>query len=153
MSLYNMLHGYEPTAALVVSILAVDPRTFPRFRDAYLTYLDATDTTAVMVVLTRTGASNRAAFSAENENMRQLPGYLDDADDEFDSTFALFRYALPDEYQKLAQKHLLENGPPLTLREKTMQATGPDQTTRQRAAAANLWSMVSSTNRKSDHGA
>ena len=142
MSLYNMLHGYEPTASLVLGVLEIDPRVIPRFRDAYVTYLDDTKTAAVMVVLTRSGDGNRAAYKDENEAMRRLPGYLSDADDEFDSTFALFRYTLPETYQTTLLDYLAENGPPLSLRGKTMQATGPDQTVRQREAAASLAEQI-----------
>jgi hypothetical protein len=142
MSLYNALHGFEPTAPLVLGILVIHPNDIPRFRDAYVTYLNDTKTAAVMVVLTRTGSFNRETYAEENEALCALPGYLSDADDEFDATFALFRYTLPETYQKTILEHLAENGPPLTLREKTMQAVGPDQTVRQRAASATLAEQI-----------
>ncbi len=132
MSLYNMLHGYEPTANFVLSVLNIPPTEIPRFRDAYLTYLDETKSEPVMVILTRTGGGNRDAFENEILQLQQLPGYLDSTDDEFDSTFALFRYKLPEHLQPEILEFLSEHGPPLTLREKTNQATGPDQTRRQK---------------------
>jgi hypothetical protein len=143
MSLYNLLHGYEPTAAAVLDILHIDPSGIPRFRDAYLTYRDETQSSPVMVILTRTGGVNRTDFAEQNAALCALPGYIDNADDDFDSTFALFRYEVPPVLQALTMQHLSEVGAPLTLQQKTEQATGPDQTIRQRLAVDGLTEQLS----------
>jgi hypothetical protein len=142
MSLYNMLHGYEPTAQFVLQVLNLAPAAIPRFRDAYITYRDETKTVPMMVVLTRTGANNRHDYVEENDKLRQVTGYIDDIDDEFDVTFALFRYAVPNEYETDVLQYLLEHGQPLTLRQKTEQAIGPDQTKRQKDASQNIMEQL-----------
>jgi hypothetical protein len=144
MSLYNMLHGFEPTAGFVLHVLNVYPSAIPRFRDAYVTYRDeVSDKDAlVMVILTRTGGANRDEFAAENAGLCLLPGYLDTADDEFDSTFALFRYALPEQWHAHLMEYLTVNGAPMTLRQKTEQASGPDQTVRQKQATEKMLKLI-----------
>lgn len=141
MSLYNMLHGHEPTARFVLSVLKVNPEKMARFRDAYLTYGDDKQT-PVMVILTRTGGGNRPDYEDANAYLRTLDGFLDDTDDTFDSTFALFRYAVPEDLRAGVLTFLTEHGAPLTLEEKTYQAIGPDQTKRQRDATAQLGEML-----------
>jgi hypothetical protein len=138
MSLYNMLHGFEPTAPFVIRALEIDPRRIGRFRDAYLTYRDATRAEPIMVVLTRTGGGNRPDYEEANAFLRNVTGYVDDADDEFDPTFALFRYQVPPHLRDVVMDHLKDHGVPLSLREKTMQATGPDQTRRQKTATEQI---------------
>ncbi len=94
MSIYNMIGGRHPCAGLCLLLLKLDPGQVPRLRDAW----PADDGTKV-TVLTRTGGGNREQYTAENEWMRQRPGYLFDDDDEFDSTYAHFHYAVPEKYQ------------------------------------------------------
>jgi hypothetical protein len=89
MSLYNQLFGFHPLAPMVLSALKLHPTGIPRFRDAW--YWDPE-----LVIYTRTGGDNRSAYTAENDRLRAVPGFLRDEDDEYDSTFALFFYALPE---------------------------------------------------------
>jgi hypothetical protein len=138
MSLYNALHGFEPTAPLVLELLKLSPASIPRFRDAYITYRDEKQTEPVMVVLTRTGGPNREDYADHIGKLCEAPGYIDNVDDEFDYTFALFRYELPMALHEPTLKFLVEQGPPLTLRQKTEQASGPDLTLRQRNASKSI---------------
>jgi hypothetical protein len=96
MSLYNMVNGVNPLAEFLLSAINLDLASIPRFRDVWL----STDLASV-VVLTRTGGGNREDYEVENAAMAAHPGYLGDADDDFDSTFAKFRYTMPPE--KLAE--------------------------------------------------
>jgi hypothetical protein len=154
-NLYNMMHGYEPTAGFVLQALNVNPDAIPRFRDAYVTYRDKPPEAGekagvmIMVILTRTGGPNRPDYEVENASLRLLPGFIDDVDDEFDSTFALFRYTLPDQWRPQLVHWLSLSGPPMTLRQKTDQVVGPDQTKRQRAATDHLVNMLSEKLKKS----
>lgn len=141
MSLYNMLHGFEPTAAFVLRVLRVEPDRIGRFRDAYLTYADDKQT-PIMVVLTRTGGGNRPDYEDENAFLRRLDGFIDDQDDQFDSTFALFRYAVPEGLRAAAIAFLYEHGTPMSLREKTDQAIGPNPTERQKEAEEQLRALL-----------
>jgi hypothetical protein len=61
------------------------------------------------VVYTRTGGGNRDEYSAENIAMTNRAGYLRDEDDSFESTYALFHFAVPESLKE----HIpvaLENG-------------------------------------------
>jgi hypothetical protein len=113
MSLYNAVFGVNSMAGLLLQILGIHARDIPRFRDCYL------DTTArekpLIVIYTRTGGGNRAYFDKPgpsiadeypgpyNEDLRKLPGFIHDEDDEFDSTYALFYFNVPYEDQGLPQ--------------------------------------------------
>ena len=75
-------------APLILNILKVTPADVPRFRDAYFH-------NGMLVLYTRTGGGNREAYAEQNQKLRELPGYVSDDDDTFDSTFANFRYNPP----------------------------------------------------------
>ena len=123
MSLYNALHGFEPTAQIVLAMLDLEFGNIPRFRDAYFSWvnLDAM-TDPVAIVLTRTGGGNRSGYVEENEAMRKVAGYRSDRDDDFDSTFALFTYSVPEAVREAVETHLRDHGVPLTLKQKTDKA-------------------------------
>jgi hypothetical protein len=92
MSLYNSLHGIQPTAALVLAMLGfTDTREIPRFRDAFFIERDGKFYAAIR---TRTGGGNREEYKEANDRLRTVEGYVSDEDDAFDSTFALFIYNL-----------------------------------------------------------
>lgn len=82
MSLYNAIMGFNPLASHVLADLGLTQDDVPRFRDAYITE------DGKLAILTRTGGANREDYAAENEKLRQVPGYIRDHDDEFDTTFA-----------------------------------------------------------------
>lgn len=90
MSLYNLVHGVNAAAGTLLHSLGIGPGVVPRFRDCYLT------PEKQIVILTRTGGGNREYYTAENQKLRELPGYVSDKDDDFDSTFALFTYNPPE---------------------------------------------------------
>lgn len=123
-NMYNMVHGVEPTCEITLSALALDPSKMARFRDAYITYRDETKQAPVLVIMTRTGGSNRRDYQEFNEAMTQLPGFIDDRDDEFDRTFALFRFVPPANIRETAMRFLDKAGSPKTLREKTFGVVG-----------------------------
>lgn len=111
MSLYNALHGVNPIADILLSLVGVSPNDVPRFRDCYI------DENKNIAIHTRTGGGNRdfyenaarckanypeyfeegkEPFSGPwNDDLRALPGYLYDQDDDFDCTYATF-YFKPD---------------------------------------------------------
>jgi hypothetical protein len=102
--LYHVVFGTNTLAKPFLEILKIDPRIVPRFRDCFL-YHDGQS----IVIYTRTGGGNRIEFKNENQNMRKWPGYLRDEDDSFDTTYALFHFAIPDEIKKDIPI-LLDNG-------------------------------------------
>lgn len=93
MSLFNNVFGFISEAALLLNILGMEPDTIPRFRDCFY------DTEEHRIVIhTRTGGGNREEYEEENQEMTCHPHYLEDSDDDFDSTYANFYYSVPEEY-------------------------------------------------------
>lgn len=110
-----MLFGVNAHAPVLLKILGTDPYKVPRFRDCYVSPEDDE-----IVIHTRTGGGNRDYYeSAErcresyphyfeegkepptgpwNSDLRALPGFLRDADDDFDCTYADFHYSFPPEF-------------------------------------------------------
>lgn len=123
MSFYNMLHGVNPFSKILLGLLGTDLDGVPRFRDCFLTDKE-------IVVYTRTGGGNRDSYdnaesrmrnypdlyTAEeakegpfNDDLRALPGFLRDDDDEYDTTYARFYFAVP-EHGKRAVELLRDMG-------------------------------------------
>ncbi len=117
MSLYSALFGQNVLAPILLSILGTTREQVPRFRDCFLA-VDGNDLTGI-AIYTRTGGGNRPFYeSAEsqvaqygsdlrvpegpfNADLRKLPGFLYDLDDEYDNTYATFFYAIPDEVRPM----------------------------------------------------
>jgi hypothetical protein len=107
-SLYNAIFGVDVAAPAVLAALQIRPNQIPRVRDLW-------KKDGKLVIYTRTGGRNRAYFdSAEsrkrespeatdeelagpyNDDLRALPGFLRDYDDEYDTTYALFEFEIPE---------------------------------------------------------
>lgn len=106
MSLYNLVHGFNPSAPLVLTMLKLTPEAVPRFRDAWI---EVHEGAPRLVVYTRTGGGNRDEYAGSNAAMALVPGYQGDADDDFDSTYANFYYAVPEGFREVVDK-LVEIG-------------------------------------------
>ncbi len=117
MSLYNMVCGTDPLAGPILGLLGFKSMNdIPRFRDAYLD--DKVEGDPTFVVFTRTGGGNRQTYELNdpehtpegpyNDDIRRMPGYIDDFDDDFDSTFAHFRFRIPDEVRADVDKLIAE---------------------------------------------
>ena len=89
-----MLLGRHPIAGPLLYSLGFESeeevRQIPRLRDVYL-YDDE------IRILTRTGGGNRPDYEAENQALRERPGFLRDWDDAYDSTFAWWAFSWPDD--------------------------------------------------------
>ena len=108
MSLYNMLFGVNPSAGVLLGMLGTDIGGVPRFRDCYLSGDN-------IVIHTRTGGGNRDYYDSLesrldeypeseydgpfNADLRTLPNYLRDRDDDFDSTYADFYFSIPEKFK------------------------------------------------------
>lgn len=108
MSLYQAMFGTCPAADILLRMLGTEQAKVPRFRDCYL------DGERI-AIHTRTGGGNREWYESRqclvdhygseedyqgpfNADLRKLPGFLYDEDDDFDSTYATFYYSWPAEY-------------------------------------------------------
>jgi len=102
MGLYNALFGVNPSAPLLLAMLGTSADKVPRFRDCYI--VDDT-----ICIHTRTGGGNRDYYESRdegenegpcNEDLRALPGFLRDVDDDFDSTYADFYFSVPEKFKE-----------------------------------------------------
>lgn len=93
MSLYNLINGVNPAAFFFLPMLGHHPDEYPRFRDCFVEQ----DPDRI-VVFTRTGGGNREDYAEENHWITTLPGFVSDDDDDFDSTFAYWRFAVPERW-------------------------------------------------------
>jgi hypothetical protein len=96
MSLYNMLMGHNPLAGDWLGFLEIHPNDFGRFRDAWL---EEKSGEIRIVVLTRCGGGNREEYMYVFEDMREHPQYIESYDDEYDPTYALFVFQVPEKYK------------------------------------------------------
>lgn len=104
MNLYNLLHGYNKLAYPILELIRLTSSNpdltsqclFPRFRDAYVKENE-------MVVLTRTGGGNRVEYSELNNKITKHSLYIKDHDDEYDSTYALWYFRIPEEFSILIE--------------------------------------------------
>lgn len=115
MSLYNMMNGVSPAAFLILPMLGKHPDEYPRFRDCFLNDEDHPEYADHIHVYTRTGGGNRESYTDENQAMRDMPGFVTDFDDGFDSTFASWVFKVPErwraDYEKIKGRKIKEVSP------------------------------------------
>lgn len=114
MSLYNMMNWVHPATFTILPIYGHHPDYYPRFRDFFpgkVTRHESTvdsmgiprfvsDGSLCFTLYTRIGGNNRADYSEQIAHLRWLEWYVEDYDDSFDSTFAMFIFSVPKEWEK-----------------------------------------------------
>lgn len=110
MSLYNMLFGKNPFSGMLLAFLGTTEDAIPRFRDCYV------DEHGMIVIHTRTGGGNRNDYERDrgpsewnsdgpfNDDIRALPGFVRDEDDDFDCTYADFYFKPNDDVAELVKQ-------------------------------------------------
>lgn len=114
MSMYNLVNGNNPAVTLLLPMLGKHYNEYPRFRDCWINarewkisedgmpYVgDKEEFTGepMLYVYTRVGGGNRESYEAEIEELQDMPTYIEDYDDDFDSTYATFVFSIPDEWK------------------------------------------------------
>lgn len=118
MNLYNVVHGENKFANILLASLGFSSKTeIPKYRDCWY---DG----KFIVVYTRTGSGNRDYYDSEescrehypadfmmpekeppkgpwNSELRNNSYYLEDEDDDFDSTYAKFYFTVPNSIKDL----------------------------------------------------
>lgn len=97
MSLYNMMFGENQLAPLIVRTLGKTEGDFGRFRDAFVA-------DGKICIYTRCGGGNREDYLDVFEQMRDHPNFLEDKDDDFDSTYCTFFFSFPDDFKRELEK-------------------------------------------------
>jgi len=89
MSLYNMLHGFNPNTEQLMNLLELTPADFGRYRDVYLK-------NGYIVVHTRNGGGNREYYEDVFDAMENHPWYSHNEDCDFDYTYADIYFKIPE---------------------------------------------------------
>ncbi len=96
MSFYNMLHGANPNAAQLMSLLQLNTGDFGRYRDVYLN-------DGYIVVHTRCGGGNREDYQDVFDMAEGHQWYSHNEDCDFDCTYADIYFKIPEgEVQTMA---------------------------------------------------
>ena len=93
MSIYNVIHGTNPLAGLLLGLLGYTPGRFGRFRDCHLVKEDGD---LQIQVFTRCGGGNREDYQEVFDWARKEENYIRDFDDDFDSAYATIEFKFPD---------------------------------------------------------
>ena len=109
MSLYNMINGVKAATFFIMPVLGRHPDEYPRFRNFFIGDPNRTDTEDKLIVYTRTGGGNREGYEAENQAIREMPGFLFDYDDDYDSTYACCVFDVPEKWADDITKVLAGN--------------------------------------------
>lgn len=99
MSFYNMINGVKQATFTVLPMLGKHPDSYPRFRDCFLYDEDHPEYDKCIQIYTRTGGGNRESYWNENQEMKNMPGYIIDFDDSFDSTYASWIFEVPKKWE------------------------------------------------------
>ncbi len=149
MSLYNMVHGSNPALGLVLALLDKPASHFGRLRDAWVEGQE--DGSCILAVYTRNGGGNREHCGDAEEGLEcgctgciasySLPAdplYISDSDDDYDCTYATFRFRVPEDAEvrirEQAQRENIELPAGWSLRDVAQVA--PDMRERWEAAIA-----------------
>ena len=105
MSLYNLMFGVNKMAGFLLGVLNTSHHEIPRFRDCWLA-----EKGTQIIIYTRTGGGNRPYYDRPgdgdyegpwNDNIRAIPGFIKDEDDNYDSTYAKFYFEVPETWKQM----------------------------------------------------
>lgn len=102
-------------------MLEKHPDDYPRFRDCFVGKatnsedtdqfgipLKISDSQDLISIYMRIGGGNRESYAQEIQELRNIPQYVEDYDDSFDSTFATFVFTIPDKWKNEFHKIIHE---------------------------------------------
>lgn len=92
MSLYNMLHGFNPACVLIMPMLGRKQKEYPRFRDCFVTEENN------IAIYTRVGGGNRGCGYGE-ETLYKDENFIRTYDDEDDCTYATYEFKVPEKWK------------------------------------------------------
>ena len=91
MSLYNMLHGFNPACVFIMPMLGRKQDEWPRFRVCWVE-------DGNIAIYTRVGGGNRNCGYGEEELYKD-PNFISTYDDDFDSTYATYLFSVPEKWK------------------------------------------------------
>lgn len=92
MSMFDWAIGNSGWPEQVLMAVRVIPAEIPRYRDHWVER-DSEDS-VIVAIYTRVGGGNRPDYQEWLSNVRLLPSFVSDSDDEFDSTYCTLRFRL-----------------------------------------------------------
>lgn len=137
MSMYNLVMGdgrEVDRVSFVLNVIGLEPADCGRLRDAWFErWTDGEQEQIVAALYTRNGGGNREHYDDNTDEgpwcnctgciaEYRLPAqayYLRDADDEFDSTYATFYFAVPAEHVAVVRDYA---GEPINMSERWLAA-------------------------------
>lgn len=111
MSLYNSLFKENEDSVALLGMIGCTKESIPRYRDVFIC-----DKGENIIIYTRTGGGNRGDYQEEIDKLKSNPNYLEDYDDDFDETYAYFKFKVPEKYSETTKKLFKEE--PETVHEK-----------------------------------
>lgn len=115
MSLYNMINGVDQATFFILPMLGKHPDKYPRFRDCFIEHteqvpggelgvtnesVERKDGEYFIYIYTRVGGGNREYYDKEIKKLQNNKHYISDKDDDFDCTFATFKFKVPKRFRK-----------------------------------------------------
>lgn len=112
------MNWVHPATFTILPIYWKHPDEYPRFRDFFPGKVQRTDSmeesmkdkfgiprfvsdgSLCFTLYLRIGWSNRETYAEQIAHLRWLEWYVEDYDDSFDSTFAMFIFSVPKEWEK-----------------------------------------------------
>lgn len=92
---YNIINGYNPACFWIMPLLGRHENEYPRFRDCYL---EESNNEYLIVIYTRVGGGNRNCGYGE-EKLYKDPLFVETVDDEFDNTYAEYKFKIPERWK------------------------------------------------------
>ena len=93
MSLYNMIHGFNPSCIFFMPMLGRKQDEWPRFRDCFLS-----EDHEHIVIYTRVGGNNRNSGFGE-EDLYKDPNFIKTYDDDYDNTYGYYEFVPPERWK------------------------------------------------------
>lgn len=143
--MYNTLFGANNAVLICLSLVDLDYKKIPRFRDAILR---KDGNKYVVEILTRTGGNNR--IYTDLSYLKCNLNYLNDYDDEYDSTYAHFIFSVCSNEDLLEELLSAQSRKSLNLREmfekefEEMKVPGTEAHERAAALAKGLEKVIES---------
>jgi len=92
--MYDIINnGSNENAHKLLNLIGLTKEDFPRYRDTSLW-----NNNTEIRVLTRAGGGNREEYQANIDELKKNEYYLQDEDDDFDSTYAYIFFKVPEQY-------------------------------------------------------
>ena len=95
--LYNVINGYNSACVFIMPMLGRKENEWPRFRDCYVE--ESEEHGHLIVIYTRVGGNNRDSGYGEEE-LYEDPLFVETEDDEYDCTYAVYKFRVPEKWKK-----------------------------------------------------